>query len=39
MQYAHDTAPALAFIKEDADLLVQLHDKASMDYRKISDDV
>lgn len=28
--------PPLAFIKEDADLLAQVRDKASMDYRKIS---
>lgn len=35
----HTIPTAPAFIKEDADLLVQVHDKASMNYRKILGDV
>lgn len=35
----HTIPTASAFIREDADLLVQVRDKASTDYRKISGDV
>jgi len=35
----HTIPTASAFIREDADLLVQVRDKASTDYRKISGDI